>query len=153
MGTSYLRRLEVTLIRVREDTTQTEFGLGGFLLSNGNGQLVITLYISNHGHHWDKLTRSTLFSPPRVGRNWWLSKLHIAKKLNYVYVHDRVAPMKLGARQTPSFVRILCTLFDTGLTQAASRVSRVVKPGCIVSNIFFLGFNCDSGSDSARLRA
>ena len=42
--------------------------------------------------------------------------------------YDKDAPTKLGATQTPSLVRILWTLLVPGLTQAASLVSRVVKP-------------------------
>lgn len=42
--------------------------------------------------------------------------------------HDSDAPASVGARQTPFAVRILCTLFDTGSTQAASFESRVVRP-------------------------
>lgn len=78
-----------------------------------------------------------------------------------VAFYDKDAPTKVGAMQTPSFVRILCTLFVVGLTQAASLDSSVMKPrwlkftillyriktkilgipGWIVSNIFFFGFN------------
>ena len=43
--------------------------------------------------------------------------------------YDKVAPIKVGATQTPSLVRILWTPLVTGLIQAASLVSRVVKPG------------------------
>lgn len=73
--------------------------------------------------------------------------------------------MKLGATHTPSFVRILCTVLVTGSTHAASLDSNVVNPdhfnaldnnrtlrrnpnlipGCMVSNIFFLGLSCGSG--------
>lgn len=42
--------------------------------------------------------------------------------------------MKLGATQTPAFVRILCTLFVAGFTHAASFVSKVVKPDIDVNN-------------------
>jgi hypothetical protein len=42
--------------------------------------------------------------------------------------YDRDAPTKVGARHTPSFVLILCAVFVRGLTQAASLVSRVIKP-------------------------
>lgn len=56
-------------------------------------------------------------------------------------LYDKEAPTKFGATQMPSFVRILCTLFVSGLTHAASRVSSVVKPGWIVSKIFFLGLS------------
>jgi len=42
--------------------------------------------------------------------------------------YDRDAPTKVGARHTPSFVLIRCAVFVRGLTQAASLVSRVVKP-------------------------
>ena len=62
--------------------------------------------------------------------------------------HDKDAPTKFGARQTPSFVRILCTVFVSGFTHAASRVSRVMNPGWMVSNIFFFGFSWDSGCES-----
>ena len=42
--------------------------------------------------------------------------------------YDRDAPTRVGAKHTPSLVLILCTDFVRGLTHAASRVSRVVKP-------------------------
>lgn len=45
-----------------------------------------------------------------------------------VYYYDKDAPTKVGATQTPSLVRILWTLLVTGLIQAASLVSEVVKP-------------------------
>jgi len=44
-------------------------------------------------------------------------------------LYEREAPTKVGAMHTPSLVRILCTDFVTGFTQAASCVSKVVKPG------------------------
>jgi len=67
------------------------------------------------------------------------------KEANY----DKEAPTSVGAKQTPSFVLILCVAFVTGSTQAASLVSRVVRPGWIVSKIFFLGLSCDSGALSS----
>jgi hypothetical protein len=81
--------------------------------------------------------------------------------------YDKDAPTKVGARHMPSLVLILCAVFVRGLTQAASLVSRVVKPyrcridqknrrdlGCIykskpgwiVSKIFFFGLSCDMGT-------
>lgn len=49
---------------------------------------------------------------------------------NYLWsnIYDREAPIRVGATQTPPLVRILCTLLLTGLTQAASLESRVMKP-------------------------
>jgi hypothetical protein len=43
-------------------------------------------------------------------------------------LHDNEAPTKVGAMHTPSFVRIRWVDLLTGSTQAASRVSSVVKP-------------------------
>lgn len=65
-------------------------------------------------------------------------------------VYDRDAPTNVGATHTPRSVRILCTLFVTGLTHAASCVSRVVNPGWTVSKIFFLGFSCERGVASVK---
>ena len=82
------------------------------------------------------------------------------------YAYDKDAPTRVGAKHTPSFVMILCTVFVRGLIHAASLVSRVIKPakgdiiqkfesvgdkwgskpGCIVSKIFFLGLSCDRGA-------
>ena len=42
--------------------------------------------------------------------------------------YDNEAPINVGATQAPLAVRILWTFFVTGLTHAASFVSRVVKP-------------------------
>lgn len=42
--------------------------------------------------------------------------------------YDKDAPTKVGAKHTPSLVLILCAAFVRGLTQAASLVSRVIKP-------------------------
>jgi len=55
--------------------------------------------------------------------------------------YERLAPIKVGARQKPCFVRILCTPFVSGLIHAASLVSSVINPGCMASKIFFFGFN------------
>jgi hypothetical protein len=41
--------------------------------------------------------------------------------------YDKEAPTSVGAKQTPSFVLILCEVFVARSTQAASLVSRVVK--------------------------
>lgn len=43
-------------------------------------------------------------------------------------IYERDAPTSVGAKHTPSLVRILCTLLVTGFTQAASLESRVIKP-------------------------
>ena len=42
--------------------------------------------------------------------------------------YDKEAPTKVGAKQIPSFVLILCAAFVIGSTQAASLVSSVVRP-------------------------
>lgn len=64
--------------------------------------------------------------------------------------YESEAPTSVGARHTACSVRILCTLFVTGFTHAASLVSSVVKPGCMVSKIFFFGFICASGVPSVE---
>jgi len=46
-----------------------------------------------------------------------------------MFFYDNDAPTKVGATQTPSLVRILWILLVSGLIQAASLVSKVVKPG------------------------
>lgn len=46
-------------------------------------------------------------------------------------VYDREAPTRDGAKHTPSFVRILCTLFVDGLTHAASLELSVIKPASV----------------------
>ena len=87
----------------------------------------------------------------------------------YTVVHDKEAPTKVGAMQTPSFVRIRWIDWLTGSTQAASCVSSVVNPrgsvvrfqtvgslakiwfvkgytpGWMVSKIFFFGLSCERG--------
>ena len=44
-----------------------------------------------------------------------------------VYIYDKLAPTRVGAKHAPSFVRILCTLLLSGSTHAASRFSSVMK--------------------------
>lgn len=46
-----------------------------------------------------------------------------------VPLYDSDAPTNVGAKHTPFSVRILCTLFVSWLTHAASFESRVVNPG------------------------
>ena len=45
-----------------------------------------------------------------------------------VVIHDKLAPTKLLALQTPSFVRIRWVDLVSGSTHAASRSLRVMKP-------------------------
>lgn len=47
----------------------------------------------------------------------------------FSFSYDKDAPTKVGAIHTPSLVRIRWTLLVSGLIQAASLVSKVVKPG------------------------
>lgn len=49
--------------------------------------------------------------------------------------YDKEAPTNVGAKQIPSFVRMRCTLFVTGLIHAASLVSSVVNPEFNVSKV------------------
>jgi hypothetical protein len=64
-------------------------------------------------------------------------------------VYDKLAPTRVCDLQTPSFVLIRCVDLVSGSIQAASSVSRVVKPGWTVSQTFFFGFSCASGVASA----
>lgn len=66
--------------------------------------------------------------------------------------YDKLAPTRVCDLQTPSFVLIRCVVLVSGSTQAASSVSRVVKPGWTVSQTFFFGFSCVSGVASAGQR-
>lgn len=54
--------------------------------------------------------------------------LHEATQRRTLLTYESEAPMNVGATQTPSFDRILCTLFVAGFTQAASLESSVINP-------------------------
>jgi hypothetical protein len=53
---------------------------------------------------------------------------HAYRRTLLLRIYDNDAPTSVGAKQKPSFVLILWTLFVTGFTHAACRESRVIKP-------------------------
>jgi hypothetical protein len=60
-----------------------------------------------------------------------IRKLRVCNPHIFIFMYcsyDKEAPTSVGAKQIPSFVLILCAVFVTGSTQAASLVSRVVRP-------------------------